>query len=106
MCHGPAALLAAGDEAGRWLFAGRRMTTISDAEEAAFGTADGAPWLLETVLREKGARIEIAPNWTPHVVEDGNLLSGQNPASSAPLAEAVPVTLRQRTANSALASGK
>lgn len=94
VCHGQAALLAAKDENGGWLFSGRRMTSFSDEEEVELGTADNAPWLLADTLRKSGARYEQGPNWGVYVVEDGNLLSGQNPASSAPLADAVLAALR------------
>ena len=84
VCHGQAALLAAKDEQGKWLFAGRKMTAFSDEEEVELGTADNAPWLLAETLRKSGARYEKGKNWAPYVVKDGNLLSGQNPASTAP----------------------
>lgn len=89
VCHGQAALLAAQDADGNWLFAGRRMTSFSDEEEVELGTADNAPWLLADTLRKSGAVYEKGPNWSAFLVTDGNLLSGQNPASSEPLAEAV-----------------
>lgn len=89
VCHGQAALLAAKDDKGKWLFAGRRMTSFSDEEEVELGTADNAPWLLANTLRKSGAAYEKGPNWGAYVVTDGNLLSGQNPASSEPLADAV-----------------
>lgn len=94
VCHGQAALLAAPDVDGRWPFAGRRMTAFSDEEEVQLGTADNAPWLLARTLRERGARYEKGPDWGPHVVRDGNLITGQNPASTAPMAEAVLAALR------------
>ncbi|WP_226575094.1 type 1 glutamine amidotransferase domain-containing protein [Acuticoccus sediminis] len=94
VCHGQAALLAAKDEDGQWLFAGRRMTSFSDEEEVELGTADNAPWLLADTLRKNGAAYEKGPNWGAYVVRDGTLLTGQNPASSAPLAEAVLAALR------------
>ncbi|WP_431263065.1 type 1 glutamine amidotransferase domain-containing protein [Roseateles chitinivorans] len=94
VCHGQAALLAAKDAQGRWPFAGRRMTSFSDEEEREFGTADNAPWLLAATLRKAGAKYEKGPNWGAYVVKDGNLLTGQNPASSAPLADAVIEALR------------
>ena len=95
VCHGPAALLSATDADGKWLFAGRRMTAFSDEEEAEFGTAENAPWLLATRLRESGAQYERgAASWEPHVVQDGRLISGQNPASSGPMADAVLAALR------------
>jgi len=89
VCHGQAALLAARDGHGTWLFAGRKMTAFSDEEEVELGTADNAPWLLAEMLRNSGARYEKGENWAPHIVKDGNLLSGQNPASTAPLVDAV-----------------
>ncbi len=95
VCHGPAALLAARNEDGGWRFAGRRMTSLSDEEEIQFGTAENAPWLLAGTLRKSGARFEQGPNWRAFVVDDGNLLTGQNPASSAPLADAVIAALRK-----------
>ena len=94
VCHGQAALLAAKDEAGGWVFSGRAMTAFSDEEEAELGTADNAPWLLADTLRQSGARYEKGPNWSAYVVTDANLLTGQNPAYSAPLADAVLAALR------------
>lgn len=94
VCHGPAALLSAVDEQGRWPFAGRRMTALSDEEEVEFGTAEKAPWLLADTLRRRGAAYQQAANWSVHVVQDGNLLTGQNPGSSAALAEVVIASLR------------
>lgn len=94
VCHGPAALLAAQNPNGRWPFAGRRMTAFSDEEEIEFGTADNAPWLLAGSLRQRGAAYEQGPNWLPYVVRDGNLITGQNPASSMALADAVIAALK------------
>jgi len=89
VCHGQGALLSAKDASGRWPFAGKHMTSFSDEEEREFGTADNAPWLLAATLRKNGGLYEKGPNWGPYVVKDGNLLTGQNPASTAPLADAV-----------------
>jgi putative intracellular protease/amidase len=94
VCHGPAALLSATDENGRWPFAGRKMTALSDDEEIEFGTAENAPWLLADTLRKRGAAYEQGPNWSVHLVQDGHLLTGQNPGSSAALAALVIATLR------------
>lgn len=93
VCHGPAALLAA-RENGKWPFAGRKMTSLTDEEEIEFGTADNAPWLLADTLRKSGAVFEQGPNWAVHVVRDGNLVTGQNPASSAALAQEVIAALK------------
>jgi putative intracellular protease/amidase len=87
VCHGPAALLSALDSQGHWIFAGREMTSFTDEEEQLFGTAEGAPWLLGARLRELGAVYSGGLAWQQFNVRDGNLFTGQNPASSAPMAE-------------------
>ena len=51
------------------------------------GLADRAKWLLQDRLAADGVLVEAAEPWTPHVVVDRNLITGQNPMSSAPLAE-------------------
>jgi putative intracellular protease/amidase len=87
VCHGPAALLPATD-AGGWLFRGRRVTGFTNEEEEQVGFADKAPWLLEDRLNAAGGVFESGPGpWQPHFVVDGNLYTGQNPASSRPLAK-------------------
>ncbi|AXB48350.1 type 1 glutamine amidotransferase domain-containing protein [Amycolatopsis albispora] len=89
VCHGPAGLLSAVDAEGKWLFAGRKMAAFTDEEERLFGTAEGAPWLLASRLRELGAEHTSGPAYQPYNVRDRNLFTGQNPASSAPMAEAM-----------------
>ncbi|AUY52991.1 type 1 glutamine amidotransferase domain-containing protein [Streptomyces sp. CB01881] len=86
VCHGPAALLAATRADGTNVFAGYRLTGFTDAEETQAGLADKAKWLLQTRLVEAGADFQEGKPWAPHVVVDRNLVTGQNPASSAPLA--------------------
>lgn len=88
VCHGPAALLSAAGPGGAFLFAGRRLTGFTNVEESQVGLADVAPWLLEDRLSEAGGRFESSGQpWVAHVVVDGNLHTGQNPAASGPLAE-------------------
>ena len=70
------------------------MTSFSDEEEVELGTADNAPWLLADTLRKSGARYEKGPNWGAYLVREGTPPRGQNPASSAPLADAVLAALR------------
>lgn len=89
LCHGPAAFLAAGAADGSWLFKGRTLTAFTDEEETQAGLAGNAPWLLESRLRAGGAQFESGPAWGSHVVVDGNLITGQNPASSEAAGRAV-----------------
>ncbi|MGM1065129.1 type 1 glutamine amidotransferase domain-containing protein [Saccharothrix sp. Mg75] len=87
LCHGPAGLLSAVREDGSFAFAGRRMTAFTDEEERQGGLA--VPYSVEARLRELGAVLETGPAWSSTVVVDGNLVTGQNPQSSADTARAV-----------------
>jgi putative intracellular protease/amidase len=70
---------------------------FTDEEERLNGTADRAPWLVETVLKARGANVQQAAEaWGENVVVDGNLISGQNPGSSKALAEKVVEVLDAR----------
>ncbi|KUL54246.1 type 1 glutamine amidotransferase domain-containing protein [Streptomyces sp. NRRL S-1521] len=86
VCHAPAAMLAATRDDGGNAFAGYRLTGFTNAEEAQAGLADKAKWLLQDRLVEAGADFQEGEPWAPKVVVDRNLVTGQNPASSAPLA--------------------
>ncbi|MER7520672.1 type 1 glutamine amidotransferase domain-containing protein [Streptomyces sp. NPDC126499] len=86
VCHGPAALLAAVRSDGSNAFAGYEVAAFTNAEETQAGLAEKAKWLLETRLVEAGVQVRAGEPWAPHVVVDRNLVTGQNPASSAPLA--------------------
>ncbi|GAB4002757.1 type 1 glutamine amidotransferase domain-containing protein [Nocardioides ultimimeridianus] len=83
VCHGSVALLAADRTDGTWAFAGKRITGFTDEEERQGGLAANAPFLAESRLREAGAVVEVGAPWSDHVVVDGNLITGQNPQSSA-----------------------
>ncbi|MFD5255338.1 type 1 glutamine amidotransferase domain-containing protein [Streptomyces galilaeus] len=86
VCHGPAALLAAVKEDGSNAFAGRGIAAFTNAEEMQAGLGDKARWLLQDRLTEAGVEVRVGEPWAPHVIVDGNLVTGQNPASSGPLA--------------------
>lgn len=88
-CHGPAALLSAKRADGSNAFAGRRLTVFTDEEERTGGTGENTPWWVESALRDAGLVIDSAAPWSDHVVVDGNLVSGQNPQSSASVAQQV-----------------
>ncbi|MFH8576644.1 type 1 glutamine amidotransferase domain-containing protein [Streptomyces zaomyceticus] len=89
VCHGPAALLAATDSDGTNAFAGYEVAAFTNDEETQSGFADKAKWLLENRLVEAGVDVRAGEPWVPNVVVDRNLITGQNPASSAPLAAEV-----------------
>jgi putative intracellular protease/amidase len=89
VCHGPAALVEARLPDGTPLVRGRRITSFSDAEEREVQLDKHMPFLLESRLRELGAQVETAANWSDHVVVDGKLITGQNPQSSGAAARAL-----------------
>jgi putative intracellular protease/amidase len=95
VCHGPAALLAVQAPDGRPLVQGRRLTGFTDEEESAFGKqwAKSYPFWIEQRAREIGARWEEAALMMPKLVVDDRLITGQNPFSTALVAEAVLRTL-------------
>lgn len=88
-CHGPAALLSAMRPDGSFVFAGRRLAVFTDEEELTGGLGANAPWHVADRLAELGSVIDTGAAWSSHVVRDGNLISGQNPQSSAAVARAV-----------------
>jgi putative intracellular protease/amidase len=67
-------------------FKGFNVTCFTNEEEEGVGLASRAPWLLETDVQEKvGVNFSRGPIWEPYMVEDRNLVTGQNPASAAVL---------------------
>lgn len=90
VCHGPAALAGVRLVDGRPMVDGRAMTGFTEEEEALFGKrwAKEFAFQLEPRMRELGARWQEAPLMMPKVVVDGRLLTGQNPYSTAALADA------------------
>lgn len=89
VCHGAAGLVTAKREDGQSIVKDLRVNSFTDAEEIEVGLDGVVPFMLETRLRELGGKFESATNWTPFVVRDGQLITGQNPQSSARVAQAL-----------------
>lgn len=91
VCHGPAALLNVKLADGRPLLQGRKVTSISNAEDRRYAKTvlDRFPFMLEDALRERGARYDSRGFMLPLVVRDERLITGQNPMSTPPLVEAL-----------------
>jgi putative intracellular protease/amidase len=97
VCHGPAAFVYAirtGEAAT--LVAGKTITCFTDDEERAVKLDTLMPFLLESKLREQGANVVIAPNFSDHIEIDGTWITGQNPQSSGSTAKAVIEALKAR----------
>jgi len=82
VCHGPAALTGAKTADGEPVARGRTLTGFTNEEEQAVGLVEEMPFLLETRLKEQGARFVSVKTFEENVVVDGNLVTGQNPPSS------------------------
>jgi putative intracellular protease/amidase len=96
VCHGPGVLRYVNGADGRPLVFGKRVTSFSNTEEEAVNLTNVVPFLVEDMLVKSGAHYTKQPNWQPHVVTDGPLVFGQNPASSEPAARAVLELIRAR----------
>ena len=96
VCHAPGLLRHVKTPSGRPLVEGKKVTGFANSEEAAVGLTDIVPFLVEDELKAKGGIFSKGDDWGPYVITDGLLITGQNPASSAPAAS----VLLEQLANS------
>lgn len=89
VCHAPAVFRHVEIKPGQNLVGGRTVTGFSNSEEEAVGLLDVVPFKLEDMLKENAADYSRGEDWAPHIVVDGKLITGQNPASSEGAAKAV-----------------
>lgn len=82
VCHGPSGLLEARTLQGEPMVRGYQLTAFTNSEEKAVKLDQEVPFLLETRLRDLGAKFLSGPDFQPHAMRDRNLVTGQNPASS------------------------
>lgn len=89
VCHAPGVLRHVKSADGSSIVQGKKVTGFTNSEEAAAGLTDVVPFLVEDMLIENGGIYSKAGDWESYVVSDGLLITGQNPASSGPAAEAL-----------------
>ncbi|PWN97751.1 class I glutamine amidotransferase-like protein [Tilletiopsis washingtonensis] len=89
VCHAPAVFTDVKLSDGSYLLKGKKATCFTDAEEEQAQLTKAIPWLVESRMVERGCDFSKTKPWGEHVVVDGNLLTGQNPASAGPLAEKI-----------------
>lgn len=89
VCHAPAVFRNTKAPDGSPLVAGKSITSFSNSEEDAVEMSDVVPFLVEDELKAKGANYSKADDWHPCIMTDGNLITGQNPASSELVAQAI-----------------
>lgn len=89
VCHAPGVLRHVKASSGQPLVKGLQVTGFTNTEEKAAGLTEVVPFLVEDMLTTHGGVYSKAADWQPHVVTDGLLVTGQNPASSEGAARAV-----------------
>jgi putative intracellular protease/amidase len=94
VCHAPGVLRHVKDADGQPLVKGKRVTGFTNTEEDAVQLTDVVPFLVEDMLKDKGGIYSKGADWASYVVTDGLLLTGQNPASSEAVAEALLAKLK------------
>ena len=96
VCHAPGVLRRVRTKDGSLLVKGRNVTGFANTEEEAAQLTKVVPFLVEDMLVESGGHYTKGADWQPHVVTDGKLITGQNPASSESAARAVLTQLQAR----------
>lgn len=89
VCHGPAALVGVTDADGTSYLNGKRVTAFTNSEEKGVGLTEVVPFSLQDRLSTLADQFEHGDDWAAYIVTDGTLVTGQNPASSEPAAEAL-----------------
>ena len=89
VCHAPAVLRHPKGADGKSVVNGKKVTGFTNTEEEAAGLTAVVPFLVEDMLTQNGGVYSKAADWQPYVLVDGLLITGQNPASSEPVAHAL-----------------
>lgn len=89
VCHAPGVLRHPKTSDGAPVVQGKTVTGFTNSEEEAVGLTAVVPFLVEDMLKQNGGKYTKQADWQPHVVTDGLLITGQNPASSEPAAKAL-----------------
>ena len=89
VCHAPGVLKNVHAPEGHPVVQGKRVTGFTNTEEEAVGLTQVVPFLVEDMLKANGGVYSKEADWAVHVVEDGHLITGQNPASSEATAKAL-----------------
>ena len=93
VCHAPAVLKNIKNSNGEPLVKGKKVTGFTNQEEDAVQLTNVVPFLLEDMLIENGGEYSKIEDWQPYAVQDGLLITGQNPASSEKVADLLMKTL-------------
>ncbi|MET0465914.1 MAG: type 1 glutamine amidotransferase domain-containing protein [Chitinophagaceae bacterium] len=95
VCHGPVSLLNVKLSDGSYLVNGKNIASFTDEEENSYAKAD-VPFLLQSALTEQGAIFHAAAPWSANSIADGNIVTGQNPASAKGVGEKIVAILENK----------
>ncbi|USS85033.1 type 1 glutamine amidotransferase domain-containing protein [Fructilactobacillus myrtifloralis] len=87
VCHGIAGLLNVKLADGNYLIAGKKVTGFTTSEELLSGNSKRVPFLNEKVATSHGAQFVKERPFKSFAVQDGQLITGQNPASPQAVAD-------------------
>lgn len=96
VCHGPAAFVNVRLDDDSYFVDGRTLNCFTDTEEQEVGKDEVVPFMLQSTLEERGADFEKGANWDGFVVQDANLITGQNPNACKKLAKKMVEALEER----------
>lgn len=96
VCHAPAALKKVKDESGEPLVKDKKVTGFTNSEEEMAGLTEAVPFLVEDMLKENGGNYSKGDDYKEYAIQDGLLITGQNPASSEKVAELLLNQLNQK----------
>ena len=82
VCHAPAVFKHPKGADGKPLVSGKTVTGFANTEEEGVGLTNVVPFLVEDMLKSNGGNYQKGDDWASFIVTDGNLVTGQNPASS------------------------
>ncbi|WP_449397991.1 type 1 glutamine amidotransferase domain-containing protein [Chryseobacterium wanjuense] len=98
VCHDPVSLLNVKLSDGSYIVNGKNITSFTTAEEDNYARPD-VPFDLQTALTEQGAIFHAAEQWTANSIADGNIVTGQNPASAKGVGEKIVALLEAKRVN-------
>lgn len=87
VCHAPGVLRDVKNADGTPLVKGKKVTGFTNSEEEGVGLTEVVPFLVEDVLKQNGGLYSRGDDWQSYTVQDGLLITGQNPGSSAETAK-------------------
>jgi len=93
VCHAPGVLRDVKNADGTPLVKGKKVTGFTNSEEEGVGLTEVVPFLVEDVLKENGGLYSRGDDWQSYTVQDGLLITGQNPGSSAETAKVLLASL-------------